>query len=174
MRKLIKSTLLMSVVTFGLVSTARAQSLLPESIQDLLSGWNDADTVTERITGFIRLGLTLAFGAVVLVAVLYAILAAIKYIRSQGDAGQVEESNKAIKAIFQGVAAMFIGIIGVVIVFFIFDVALPDPSLPPICTVCPESESCRLCSEGDLDDESRCSPDIPAAASRPADYCTGF
>ncbi len=127
--------------------TVSAQSLLPSFVSDITEGWEGA-TATEKITGFIRLALTLAFGAVILVAVVYSILAAIKYIRSGGEAGEVEEANKALKAIFQGVIAMFVGIIGVVLVFFIFDVALPNPSLPPVCLKYPESEKCRVCSEG--------------------------
>ncbi len=150
MRKLFKTTLLSSVIIFTLATIANAQSLLPSFLRDLLDDWNNS-TATDKLVGFVRLALTLAFGIVILAAVAFSIMAAIKYIRSQGDAGQVEEANKAIKAIFQGVIAMFIGIIGVVLVFFIFDVALPDPSLPPVCVKCPESYDCRVCSEGKIE-----------------------
>lgn len=46
---------------------------------------------------------------------------------------------------------MFVGFIGIVIVFFIFDVALPDPTLPSVCLACPETRTCTVCSEGKLD-----------------------
>ena len=150
MKKFFKTIALLGIVTQALVVTAHAQSLLPESIRDILTNW-EGTTATEKVSGFVRLALTLAFGIVILAAVAYSIMAAIKYITSQGDAGKVEEANKAIKAIFQGVAMMFVGIIGVVIVFFIFDVALPDPSLPAICVKCPETKTCQICSEGKLD-----------------------
>ncbi len=153
-----KKLLLITVVivlTHSLAGLAYAQSLSPEFVQDLLRDWEGADS-TQKLSGFIRLALTLAFGIVVLAAVAYSIIAAINYIRSQGDAGKVEEANKAIKAIFQGVVAMFVGIIGVVLVFFIFDVALPDPSLPPVCVKYPESNACRVCSEGERSGQNRC------------------
>ncbi|MBN1332116.1 hypothetical protein JW978_04575 [Candidatus Dojkabacteria bacterium] len=141
----------MSLVLTLVPLSVQAQSILPENISGFLNDWSGS-TVTEKIVGFLRLALTLAFGAVILVAVLFSIMAAIKYIRSQGDSGKVEEANNAIKAIFQGVAAMFVGFIGIVIVFFIFDVALPDPTLPNVCLTCPESEACKACSEGKKDD----------------------
>lgn len=150
MKRLLKITAVTNLLAFSLIVTANAQSLLPESIRKIFTDWQGT-TATEKITGFVRLALTLAFGVVILAAVAYSIMAAIKYIRSQGDAGQVEEANKAIKAIFQGVAMMFVGIIGVVIVFFIFDVALPDPSLPAFCVKCPDTQICRVCSEGRIE-----------------------
>ncbi|MBD3280562.1 hypothetical protein GF389_03500 [Candidatus Dojkabacteria bacterium] len=154
------------------IFNVRAQSILPESIGDFLDEW-EGSTVTEKVVGFLRLALTLAFGAVILVAVLYSILAAIKYIRSQGDSGQVEEANNAIKAIFQGIAAMFVGFIGIIIVFFIFDVALPDPSLPAVCVKCPNSSDCRVCSEGErkTDNNGTSFYDLPPYQPLTEDQC---
>ncbi len=147
MKKYLTKGALVLVVSYSFANVAYAQSLLPAFMDEFLNDWNNTNSV-DKISGFIRLALTLAFGVVILAAVAYSIMAAIKYIKSQGDAGQVEEANKAIKAIFQGVVAMFVGIIGVVLVFFIFNVALPDPSIPSICVKCPESNTCRVCSEG--------------------------
>jgi len=152
MKKLTKFILVMflaTTATFSMAVSTHAQSLLPSFLDDLINNWEGTST-TDKIRGFIRLALTLAFGVVILAAVAYSIMSAIKYIRSQGDAGKVEEANKAIKAIFQGVAMMFVGIIGVVIVFFIFDVALPSPTLPTVCVKCPETKTCKVCSEGKL------------------------
>lgn len=147
MRKYLTKGALVLVVSLSFANLAHAQSLLPSFMDEFLNDWNNTNSV-DKISGFIRLALTLAFGIVILAAVAYSILAAIKYIKSQGDAGQVEEANKAIKAIFQGVVAMFVGIIGVVLVFFIFNVALPEPNLPAVCVKCPEAPICRICSEG--------------------------
>ena len=154
MRKFLQFSLVTSLLAFSATMVASAQSLLPSFVEEITTGWQGA-SATQRITGFIRLALTLAFGAVILVAVVYSILAAIKYIRSGGEAGEVEEANKAIKAIFQGVVAMFVGIIGVVLVFFIFDVALPNPSLPAVCLKKPDSIECQVCSEGKKGDDGR-------------------
>lgn len=162
MKKLSKLSFLSLVVTYFLANLAtivNAQSLMPDFLTELLNDWNDTSAV-EKIRGFVRLALTLAFGIVILAAVAFSIVAAIKYIRSQGDAGQVEEANKAIKAIFQGVIAMFVGIIGVVLVFFIFDVALPDPNLPASCVQCPESPLCQRCLDGEESASDDCDREL--------------
>ncbi|MFQ5493458.1 MAG: hypothetical protein ACE5DX_04835 [Candidatus Dojkabacteria bacterium] len=125
---------------------ALAQSLIPPQIQDIFNllgpgGSGAAGFLTSRI----QLALILALGAVVLVAVVYAIVAAIKYISSQGDAGKIEEAQKAIKAIFLGVASMLIAIVGIVLVFVFFGAVRPDPSLHQVCLSAPNSTGCRAC-----------------------------
>jgi len=103
--KFIKKTT--AAVTISLVAFAaggfflgvKAQNLLPPQIIEIFNllgkeGAGAAGFLTSRI----QLALVIALGAVVLVAVVYAILAAFKYISSQGDAGKIEEAQKAIKA----------------------------------------------------------------------------
>lgn len=141
--------------TYSLAGMAHAQDVLPDFAQEIIDEWQGT-APTGKVAGYIRLALTLAFGLVLLAAVFYSIIAAIRFITSQGESGKVEQANKAIKAIFQGVIAMFIGIIGVVVIFFVFDVALPSPSLPPVCVKYPESTACRVCSEGEKVGANRC------------------
>ena len=122
---------------------ARAQNLLPGQISDIFNllgpqGSGSAGFVQSRI----QLGLVLALGAVVLVAVVYAIMAALKYIQSQGDAGKIEEAQKAIKAIFLGIGAMLVAIVGIVLVFVFFGANRPDPSLFQTCLSAAGSKAC--------------------------------
>lgn len=64
----------------------------------------------------IRNGLILFFAAVVIIAIVYAGLAGIKFIRSEGASDQVEEARNSITYTLLGVAVAFIGIIAVVLV----------------------------------------------------------
>ena len=137
---------------------ARAQNLLPGQISDIFNllgteGSGSAGFVQSRI----QLGLVLALGAVVLVAVVYAIMAALKYIQSQGDAGKIEEAQKAIKAIFLGIGAMLVAIVGIVLVFVFFGANRPDPSLFQTCLSAPNSTGCQACIDQDpANDASLC------------------
>ncbi|MFQ5493457.1 MAG: hypothetical protein ACE5DX_04830 [Candidatus Dojkabacteria bacterium] len=137
-----------SFLAAGYLLPAYAQSLLPKEIEQIFNllgagGSGAAGFLTSRI----QLGLVLALGAVVLVAVIFAISAAIKYISSQGDAGKIEEAQKAIKAIFLGVGAMLIAIVGIILVFVFFGATRPDPSLFQTCLSAPNSVGCDNCLE---------------------------
>lgn len=135
-------------VVVGLVNVVAAQStsLLPAQIADIFNltgpdGSGSAQFVTSRV----QLALVIALGIVVLIAVVYAIMAAIKYIQSQGDSGKIEEAQKSITAIFMGIAAMLLAIVGIVLVFVFFGASRPDPNLFQTCLSAPNSEGCKAC-----------------------------
>lgn len=69
---------------------------------------------------FIQLILSLIFVGIIIVAVYIIIKSAIKYIRSEGEEGKVQEAQKSIKTVFVGIAALFIGILGIVLVLAFF------------------------------------------------------
>jgi hypothetical protein len=145
------------VLTAAMLLPAQAQNLLPKQITDIFGllgaeGSGSAGFVQSRI----QLGLVLALGAVVLVAVVYSILSALKYIQSQGDAGKIEEAQKAIKAIFFGIGAMLIAIVGIVLVFVFFGASRPDPSLFQTCLTSPNSIGCRACTDGETNNDDTC------------------
>ncbi|KXK09722.1 MAG: hypothetical protein QY330_02650 [Candidatus Dojkabacteria bacterium] len=133
-------------VVVGLVNVVAAQSLLPAQIADIFNltgpdGSGSAQFVTSRV----QLALVIALGIVVLIAVVYAIMAAIKYIQSQGDSGKIEEAQKSITAIFMGIAAMLLAIVGIVLVFVFFGASRPDPNLFQTCLSAPNSVGCKAC-----------------------------
>ena len=71
-------------------------TLLPEEIQgifDLLGP--DGSGAVGFVVSRIQLGLFIAIGVLVLFAVVYALIRAFKYIRSQGGPGDIEEAQKA-------------------------------------------------------------------------------
>jgi uncharacterized membrane protein YidH (DUF202 family) len=68
----------------------------------------------------IRFALSLVFVAIIAISIYVIIRAALKYIRSEGDPGKVEEAQKAIKNVFIGIGALFVGIIGIVIILAFF------------------------------------------------------
>jgi hypothetical protein len=126
--------------------SAQTSKLLPEQIQEIFDLFGRDGTGTASfISGRVRTGLYIALGMIVLVAVIYALIAAFKYIQSQGDPGKIEEAQKAIKAIFMGIAAMLIGIVGVVLVFVFFGAGRVDPNLTQVCLSAPNSQGCEQC-----------------------------
>jgi predicted PurR-regulated permease PerM len=84
---------------------------------DTQAGLESAGTSAANM---VQLLLSLVFIAVIVVAVYVIIKAAIKYIRSEGDESKVKDAQKAIKTVFMGVAALFVGILGIVLVLAFF------------------------------------------------------
>lgn len=125
---------------------ARAADLLPANIQEIfeLMGIDGTGTVN-FVSSRIETGIYFSLGGVVLISVVYAMLATVKYIRSQGDSGQIEEAQKAIKAIVMGIAAMMFGIVGIVIVFVFFGSRKPEAALFQTCASAPQSQGCNAC-----------------------------
>lgn len=77
-------------------------------------------TTTKFLINLLTNGLILLFTGIIIVAIVYAALAGLKYIRSQGESEKVEEAQNALRSVFIGVASVFIGIIGVVVISGIF------------------------------------------------------
>lgn len=82
---------------------------------------NPGQVATTTVRGWINLGITLLFIGIILIAVFIIVQAAIKYIQSQGDEGKIAEAQKAIKSVFIGIALLFVGIIGIVLVLAFFN-----------------------------------------------------
>jgi len=107
---------------FGFAMPVGAQSVIPDFIQSIINGLSgggntiDAGSVNKFVNSRVRMGLTVLFVIVFLVAIAYSALAAIKFISSQGDSGKLEESKAAVKAILMGFAAMIIAIIGLFVI----------------------------------------------------------
>ena len=74
----------------------------------------------DRILSLIQAGITIFFVLVLIVAVIYTLIAAVKYIRSEGNEQKVEGAKNAIKAVLMGVAAIFIALIALVIINSVF------------------------------------------------------
>lgn len=80
-----------------------------------LCGENTEESLT-TIGSWLRFILSLVFIGIILVAVVSIVKAAIAYIRSEGDEGKVQEASKAIKAVFVGIGALIVGLVGLAIV----------------------------------------------------------
>jgi fumarate reductase subunit D len=163
-----RNKILLNILNLGLVASvllmlpqgvhAQNSSLIPDSILRIFEllgtdGRQSASFISSRI----RVGLIIALALLILIAVVYALLAAFKYIQSQGDPGKIEEAQKAIKAIFYGVAAMMIGIVGIVLVFVFFSASRPDASLFQTCISEPNSYACTTCVDEDASNDTVCS-----------------
>jgi hypothetical protein len=141
----------------GAFAQGANSSFLPKQITNIfgLLG-EDGGLTAVFITGRVRVGLIIALAALILIAVVYALIAAFKYIQSQGDPGKIEEAQKAIKAIFLGIAAMMIGIVGIVLVFVFFSASRPSAELYQVCLSAPNSDGCRVCMESGSDGSNQC------------------
>lgn len=100
------------------------------------------------IIGLIQNALTLLFVVIILAAIVYAALAGLKYIQSQGDSTKVEEAAGALKAVLFGVAAVFIGIIGVILVTSIFAESSSIDVRRPLKCFLGDKDSCSTASVG--------------------------
>lgn len=156
--KFISIFITLTILVLLLPSGVMAQSgLLPEQITNIfnLLGTDGRQTAS-FISSRVRVGLIIALALLILVAVVYALIAAFKYIQSQGDPGKIEEAQKAIKAIFYGIAAMMIGIVGIVLVFVFFAARRPDPSLFQSCLSAPNGDACKACTDTDTSNDTLC------------------
>ncbi|MBL8014882.1 MAG: hypothetical protein JNK26_01685 [Candidatus Doudnabacteria bacterium] len=77
-------------------------------------------TAAGLVRTWVNLGITLLFIGIILIAVYIIVKAAITYIQSQGDEGKIAEAQKAIKSVFIGIALLFVGIIGIILVLAFF------------------------------------------------------
>jgi hypothetical protein len=155
MHKKIKLTALFIVtVLFSslLITQVNAQEFLPDTISDLFGllgedGSGATQFVTSRVQSLLLIGLAL----LILSAVVYSAFSAYKYISSQGDAGQVEESGKAVKAIFLGIAVLLLSVVGIALIFVFFGTELISTELYQVCVSEPNSRGCIACNgEGDF------------------------
>jgi len=72
------------------------------------------------VIAIVRNGLILLFAIVVIFAIIYSAQAGLKFVTSEGASDKVEEAREAIKNVLIGVAAAFVGVIGVFIISNIF------------------------------------------------------
>jgi succinate dehydrogenase hydrophobic anchor subunit len=86
---------------------------------DIIPGENPGDRVN-LIIQLLSNSLILFLTLIIIVAIVYAALAGLKYIRSQGEADKVEEAQNSIKYVFIGILTVFLGIIVVVLLTGIF------------------------------------------------------
>ena len=142
----ISSLVVVVLSVFSLGTLVSALPILPDPILEILRLLGPGGVCSSvYITSRVQFILVVALGAIILVAVVYALLAAFKYVSSQGEAGKMEDAQKSIKAIFIGIAAMIIAIVGIILVFAIFGARPADPSLYQTCISDPTSKACENC-----------------------------
>jgi len=94
------------------------------AFSDFCSGSQDDKSRVQKAAsttvGLISFALQLVFVGIIALVVYIIIKAAITYIRSEGETKQVEKAREAIKTVFTGIAALFVGLIGIVLVISFF------------------------------------------------------
>jgi succinate dehydrogenase/fumarate reductase cytochrome b subunit len=107
-------------------------------------------TTTKFVLNILTNGMILLFTAVIIIAIVYSVLAGLKYIRSQGEADKVEEAQNALKAVFIGVITVFVGVIVVVIVSGIFSNQGADQVRAALCTFIEPTVSATECARNSI------------------------
>jgi heme/copper-type cytochrome/quinol oxidase subunit 2 len=115
---LVIGALLAFVSPFAMVPVS-AQTILPPVLKDIPT--YPVKDLPNNASKIVTSVLTIMFIVVFVVAVFYTFMAAIKYIRSEGNEQKVEEAKNAIKAVLFGVAAIFIAIVGILLINAFFN-----------------------------------------------------
>ncbi len=88
-------------------------------------GINSAENATGQVIGFTQTRLqqivSLLFIGIIIISVFIIVQAGVKYIQSQGEEGKIAEAQKAIRSVFIGIAVLFVGIIGLILVLAFFN-----------------------------------------------------
>lgn len=123
MKKILSTVLvvgaLLAFVSPFTVSAQTSKTILPDQLKQIPT--YNVDTLGSNSSKIVTSVLTIMFIVVFVVAVFYTFMAAIKYIRSEGNEQKVEEAKNAIKAVLFGVAAMFIAIVGILLINAFFN-----------------------------------------------------
>ncbi|MEP7103843.1 MAG: hypothetical protein ABI721_04000 [Candidatus Dojkabacteria bacterium] len=142
MKDISKKIFAISTLVFSLFSLNNILFAMPVHAQNLICtifpfiqnlGFGAGTLCGDQVDGsvavgagvsLVRLALQLIFIGIIVVSIYIIIRAAIKYIRSEGDDTKIQEAQKAIKSVFIGIAALFIGIIGIVIILAFFNASV--------------------------------------------------
>lgn len=76
--------------------------------------------ITNSVLNWAQNIFLLLFVIVIIVAIIYSVLAGLRYITSQGQEEKVQKAGNALKAVFMGLLFVFLGIIAVVFITNIF------------------------------------------------------
>lgn len=132
------------------VSAQCAENWLPEVIQEYVCNPNPEQFAESRV----RALFTIAVGVIILVAIAMALRASFKLITSGGDKDKMDDAFNGVKAIFLGIASIFLIMLAIPLVlgFFGYDFNQMSSGLL-ICVRAPESAGCYACMHKELENE---------------------
>ncbi len=102
---------------------------------------------TKFIVDLVTNALMLLFVGIILVAIFYSAMAGLKYIRSQGEQEEVEQAQESIKSVLIGIAAVFVGVIAVLLISGIFANPGSDAIRESLCTFLEPNTPIKTCIE---------------------------
>jgi len=149
--------LVIMVLQLGVLPVAaQSTTILPPELADFLGRFPGGAGIVDFITDNVRLLITVLWLILVVAAIGYSIVAGIKYISAQGDAGKIEDAQKAIKGIWIGVGSVFVSIVVMVLILAIAGVS-PDPgTIYETCLLGAGSEGCQVCNEEGIQEDNLC------------------
>lgn len=119
--------------------------------------FGNVNVATEYLLPRVQFVLSLLFIGLILFAIFYVVKAAVTYIQSQGQPDKIAEATKAIRAVFVGLGALFVGIAGILLVLAFFGGPLSgtNDGGAKLDFRCIDRPQC--CNNGNFD-ESKCAP----------------
>lgn len=118
-----KSFLLVTILLFGAffvpISAQTASDLLPCD-QYNSTVFDACGDVNSQVGVLIRLILALFFVIIIIYGIFLIVKAALSIIRSEGDPTKVQEGAQILRGVYIGIAIIFIGIIGLIVVLAFF------------------------------------------------------
>ncbi len=123
------------------------QEILGGAIRLSLIPSGPPGTTTNFIINLLTNGLILMFTIVIVIAIVYAVLAGLKYIQSQGESDKVEEAQNALKSVFIGVLVVFVGVVIVVVIAGIFTNQSADRIREAMCSFVEPTSPLQECIE---------------------------
>ncbi len=111
---------------FGFVSPVIAQgtdlcSVFGPLCNTFTDGGDTPGDASRFVVNRIQIIIGLVFIVIIIVAVFIIVKSGVKYIQSQGEEGQIAEATKAIQSVFIGIAMLFLGVIGIVLLLAFFN-----------------------------------------------------
>ena len=86
------------------------------------------------IGGLIRAGVASVFAIIIIFGIIMVIRAVLKIVRSEGDETKIQEGYSMVRGVYIGIAIIFLGLIGMVIVLAFFNagsIVGTTPEVPP-------------------------------------------
>jgi hypothetical protein len=119
-RKLIRIFTIIFIIglyTLPIYANGTACGLLP---CDQYQGQFKVGNISDQVKSLIQFGVSLIFVIIIIFGIYLIIKAALTIIRSEGDEGKIQEGAKIIKGVYIGIAIIFVGIIGLLLVLAFF------------------------------------------------------
>jgi hypothetical protein len=131
---------------FDLLVQDDDKSILPPALQNLGDLFGPGGSgLNEFAQSRIQILILVFFTFLIVAAIAFIMWNVLKYFRSSGDQGMMEEANRGVKEILTGVVVFLIGVVGIVLLFVFFGGDILFFNSYQTCISAPNSDGCKSC-----------------------------